>query len=142
MDSQADLVRRCQRGDSTAFAPLLRPYEFALSALIRYRIGHPQHAEDVLQEALVQAWTRIGTLKDPGKIGPWLMQIGRNQCRDFFKKAQRREKPTEDAALARVADSDSLRGIDGSYSVTRPPGRWSRFRSPSSRSPPCTTWRA
>ena len=109
MDSEADLVRRCQRGDSTAFAPLLRPYEFALAALIRYRIGHPQHAEDVLQEVLVQAWTRITTLKDPGKIGPWLMQIGRNQCRDFFKKAQRREKPTEDAALARAADSDSLR---------------------------------
>ena len=79
MDSEADLVRRCQAGDSAAFASLLRPYEYALAALIRYRIGHPQHAEDVLQDVLVQAWTRIGALKEPGRIGPWLMQIGRNQ---------------------------------------------------------------
>ena len=108
MDSEADLVRRCQMGDGTAFALLLRPYEYALAALIRYRIGHPQHAEDVLQEVLVQAWTRIGALREPDKIGPWLMQIARNQCRDFFKAAQRREKPTEDAALARTVDSDLL----------------------------------
>ena len=109
MDSEADLVRRCQAGDGAAFAPLLRPYEYALAALIRYRIGHPQHAEDVFQEALVQAWTRIGALREPDKIGPWLMQIGRNQCRDFFKGAQRREKPTEETALARAVDRDSLR---------------------------------
>ena len=109
MDSEAGLVRRCQEGDTTAFAPLLRPYEYALAALIRYRIGHPQHAEDVLQEVLVQAWTRIGALREPGRIGPWLMQIGRNQCRDFFKGAQRRERATEGAVLARAVDSDSLR---------------------------------
>lgn len=108
MDSEAALVRRCQAGDGAAFAPLLRPYEYALAALVRYRIGHPQHAEDVLQEVLVQAWTRIGALKDPDKIGPWLMQIGRNQCRDHFKAAQRREKPTEGEALARAVDRDSL----------------------------------
>ena len=70
MDSEADLVRRCQMGDGTAFAPLLRPYEYALAALIRYRIGHPQHAEDVLQEALVQAWTRIGALKNQTRSAP------------------------------------------------------------------------
>ncbi len=109
MDSEADLVRRCQKGDTAAFAPLLRPYEYALAALIRYRIGHPQHAEDVLQEVLVRAWTRIGALQEPDRIGPWLMQIGRNQCRDFFKGAQRREEPTEGAALARAVDRDSLR---------------------------------
>ena len=109
MDSEVDLVRRCQRGDSSAFAPLLRPYEFALAALIRYRIGHSQHAEDVLQETLVQAWTRIATLKQPDKIGPWLMQIARNQCRDSFKAAQRREKLTGGAVLARAVDSGSLR---------------------------------
>ena len=109
MDSEADLVRRCQAGDGAAFAQLLRPYEYALAALIRYRIGHQQHAEDVFQEALVQAWTRIGALREPDKIGPWLMQIGRNQCRDFFKGAQRREKPTEETALARAIDRDSLR---------------------------------
>lgn len=108
MDSEADLVRRCQAGDGAAFAPLMRPYEYALAALVRYRLGHPQHAEDVLQEVLVQAWTRIGALKDPDKIGPWLMQIGRNQCRDFFKAAKRREKPTEGEALARAVDRDSL----------------------------------
>ena len=108
MDSEVELVRRCQAGDSGAFAPLLRPYEYALAALIRYRIGHPQYAEDVLQEALVQAWTRIGTLKEPEKIGPWLMQIGRNQCRDFFKAAQRRERPTQAEALERTVDKGEV----------------------------------
>ena len=109
MESEACLVRRCQEGEAAAFAPLLRPYEYALAALIRYRIGHPQQAEDVLQEVLVHAWTRIGTLEKPDRIGPWLMQIGRNQCRDFFKGAQRRERATEGAVLARAVDSDSLR---------------------------------
>ena len=56
MDSEADFVRRCQAGDSAAFASLLRPYEYALAALIRYRIGHPQHAETYCR----MCWCRPG----------------------------------------------------------------------------------
>ncbi|NKB70716.1 MAG: sigma-70 family RNA polymerase sigma factor [Candidatus Latescibacteria bacterium] len=108
MDSEAELVRRCQAGDETAFAPLMRPYEYALAALIRYRIGHPQQAEDILQDTLVLAWGRIGTLKEADKIGAWLMQIGRNLCRDYFKAAQRRERPTEAGELARALDGGQV----------------------------------
>ena len=93
--SDVELVRRGAQGDECAFVELVRRYEPQLARLIRYQVGHPQHAEDVLQETLVQAWVDLRTLREPHRVRSWLLQVARNRCRDFFKSSQRRERPTE-----------------------------------------------
>jgi len=46
-------------------------------ALAKVRNFH--EAEDVVQATLLVAFRRLGTLREEGKFGPWLMQIARSQ---------------------------------------------------------------
>jgi RNA polymerase sigma-70 factor (ECF subfamily) len=82
-----DLVSRARRGDGSAFAQLIRRHE-RLALGVAYGVLHDaQLAGDVVQEAFVKAWRRLGDLAEAGRFGPWLCGIVRNLCVD-----QRRRK--------------------------------------------------
>ena len=49
-------------------------------------------AEDVMQEALFEAYRKIETLDDPGALRPWLFRIAHNRCIDFLRSRQARER--------------------------------------------------
>lgn len=102
------LVCRCAQGDEQAFVELVRRYEQLLATLIRYQIDNLDHAEDVLQETLLHAWIGLRRLREPKKVGAWLLQIARNQCRDFHKSSQRRDLPTEDQDLKQIVNRFGL----------------------------------
>ena len=55
------------------------------------QVRHEAAAEDIVQEVLVKAYTRQGTLKEPSKLRPWLYQITRNAIIDYY----RLQKPSE-----------------------------------------------
>ena len=49
------LARLSAQGNESAFVELIRRHERQLAALIQYQLGNFDHAEDVLQETLLQA---------------------------------------------------------------------------------------
>src|SRR5690348_527292 len=49
-------------------------------------------AEDVMQEALFEAYRKIETLDDPGALPPWLFRIAHNRCIDFLRSRQARQR--------------------------------------------------
>ncbi len=104
----AVLIHRSARGDEQAFAHLVGRYEYQLAIQIRYLLDNTEDAEDILQETLLDAWTGIGRLRDPGKFRGWLLQIARNRCRDFHRSKQRRDLPTERGELEQIASRSSL----------------------------------
>ncbi len=63
----------------------------ALYRFVLQHVGHEAAAEDIVQEVLVKAYTRQGTLKEPAKLRPWLYQITRNAIIDYY----RLQKPSE-----------------------------------------------
>ena len=84
------LARLVGQGNEAAFVTLIRRYERVLAGLIRSRIGSVDQVQDVLQETLVHAWR--GLRQDtPRDVRPWLLQVARNRCRDYFRSPQRRE---------------------------------------------------
>lgn len=93
------LVARSLAGDAQAFMVLARRYRGPLSSLIRFRVGSPDDAQDVMQETLLAAWSGLPRLREPQRFRPWLLQVARNRCRDFLKSTHRRDEPTEGRLL-------------------------------------------
>lgn len=54
--------------------------------------GSVLDGEDVMQEALFEAYTKIKTLEDPGAMRPWLFRIAHNRCIDFLRTRHARER--------------------------------------------------
>ena len=57
----------------------------ALYRFVLQRVSDEAAAEDIVQEVLVKAYTRQGTLKEPSKLRSWLYQITRNAIIDYFR---------------------------------------------------------
>jgi len=75
------LVRDAQAGDVAALGVLFDRYRPAMHGVALGVLGRPGEAEDAVQDAMLTALGRIGDLRDPGAIGPWLKMIVRNCCR-------------------------------------------------------------
>ncbi|MET8138888.1 sigma-70 family RNA polymerase sigma factor [Sphaerisporangium sp. NPDC005288] len=79
--ADADLVREAQSGDACSLGLLLARHQADMRAVALSILGHGPDAEDAVQEAVLIALRRIGDLRDPDALGPWLRAIVRNVCR-------------------------------------------------------------
>lgn len=79
--TDVDLVRAAGRGDIGALGLLLRRHRPSLLAVATSLLGYGPDAEDAVQEASLVALSRIGDLRDPEAVGPWLRAVVRNACR-------------------------------------------------------------
>jgi len=89
------LVMRCQEGDATALDELLTRWQ---ERLWRHAVRLTDDAEaawDILQETMVAISRRITHLADPAAFSAWAYTIATNQCRDFFRRKQRRHRLVE-----------------------------------------------
>jgi RNA polymerase sigma-70 factor (ECF subfamily) len=84
-------------------------------------LGDARDAEDAVQEALLRAWTRLGTLSDPAAFRPWFDRVLVNICRDRLRRRSKvRFVPIEAGAGATAADpfrdllarDEALRALD------------------------------
>ncbi|MFI6345047.1 RNA polymerase sigma factor [Streptomyces sp. NPDC050560] len=79
--TDAEMARAAQAGDASALGSLLVRHRPALLAVAVSLIGYGPDAEDAVQEASMIALRRIGGLRDPAAVAPWLRAVVRNVCR-------------------------------------------------------------
>jgi RNA polymerase sigma-70 factor (ECF subfamily) len=80
MPSTQDLVDSAKAGEKSAFGQLVRLYERA-AIIIAYSILHDYHtAQDVSQDAFLNAYANLHQLRDPSAFGPWILQIVRRNA--------------------------------------------------------------
>src|ERR1700728_3584671 len=84
-----DLVRLARTGDAAAFRLLVERYAASVRARAGRLCGRPQDAEDVVQEAFLQAFVAPDRLRDPDRFGAWLAGIVLN----VHRAATRRPPP-------------------------------------------------
>ena len=91
------LAARAADGDERAFAVLVRRHASYLRGFaIRY-MGSSLDADDVVQEAFVTAWRRIGDLRDPSQVRSWLATAVARRATDVMRtRARRRTYAIED----------------------------------------------
>jgi len=94
----ATLVVRAQEGDVRAFEALARRHQAVLYRVAVRVMGDPAEAEDALQEALVDAWRRIGAFRGDAAFSTWMYRIVTNRCVGMLRK--RRPVPVDGVADA------------------------------------------
>ncbi|MCB1026558.1 MAG: sigma-70 family RNA polymerase sigma factor [Microthrixaceae bacterium] len=110
-----DLVVKAAAGDHRAFARLHRRYERLVLSVVRAEMRRGStsaEVDDVAQEVFTLMWQRLGTLRDPARLRPWLMQITRRAVIDHARKASRRPILDSDDEVALELTSDGLPGPD------------------------------
>lgn len=104
---EAALVRRCQAGDSDAFGMLVEQYRSILFGTAYLMIRDRGLAEDVVQEALIQMWRHLPSLRLHSSFKAWLMRIMVNEVKQQLRKKQVPTVPLEQASEVE-SDSDEV----------------------------------
>jgi RNA polymerase sigma-70 factor, ECF subfamily len=117
----AALVREAATGDPEAMERLLMraqevAYRFSLLVC-----GHPEDAEDVMQDALLKTYRHVAHIAEPEAFRTWLYTTVRNTC--LMKRRRRAGEPahhvsieqgipTADGASAPIDVADTARSAD------------------------------
>jgi DNA-directed RNA polymerase specialized sigma24 family protein len=97
MDTER-LVRRAAQGDLPAFVELTRRFQhFAFGSALAL-VGDFHHAEDIVQEALVAAWSSLPGLANPTAFPGWLRSIVRHHAFRAVRRKHLEEFPLDAAA--------------------------------------------
>jgi len=74
---------------------------------LAYRYAsNPSEAEDIAQDALLRAWRRRSTLREPDRRNQWLATIVRNEA--FRQHARVRPDPTDTIELSEGAEDSRV----------------------------------
>ena len=90
-DEEAALVRRAAAGDADAVRPIIRAHNQRLYRLVRAVLRSNADAEDVLQEAYLQAFSQLAGFKGEASLSTWLSRIALNAAL-MRLRAQKRQK--------------------------------------------------
>ncbi|HUG39214.1 MAG TPA: RNA polymerase sigma factor [Longimicrobiales bacterium] len=94
----ATLVARVLQGHRAAYERLVRRHQAALFRHARGMGLDSDTAEDMVQEALVRAYTSLADCRDGAAFRAWAFRILRNCCLDHFKNIRRRDVPFDEAS--------------------------------------------
>lgn len=108
---QSLLVARALSGEQEAFNDIVTQFSGLMLRTASMIVGDRDVAEDVVQDAFIQAWHHLPDLREAGALRPWLMRIVVNQCISFKRRLARttafmRQTLSEQESdmIARVAD--------------------------------------
>ncbi len=78
MKEDSLLIRETLAGDTGAFDQLVQKYQDRLYNTLVHALGNRHEAEDVMQDAFCQAYTKLSTFKGKSAFYTWLYRIAFN----------------------------------------------------------------
>ena len=80
-----ELVALARQGDKDAFGLLTQRYQVIARRFALRFIGNEDGAQDLAQEAMLQAYLSLEHLRDPARFKSWLCGIVLNVCRSHLR---------------------------------------------------------
>lgn len=114
-ETDAELIARMREGDISAFEAIVERYRSVLIARAYARLDSLADAEDVAQEAFVQAFFHLDELRDPHALLAWLRRVTERLV--LMHLRGRREEPVDPADIDlmvrnRTDTGDPTHGVD------------------------------
>jgi RNA polymerase sigma-70 factor, ECF subfamily len=105
-DSEGTLVQRAQRGDERAFATLYQLHSKRVYSVCLRMTRDVAAAEDLAQEAFIQAFRKLNSFRGDSVFSTWLYRIAVNTV---LMKLRRRNQPVLSLDGPVSSDSPSLK---------------------------------
>ncbi len=81
-----EIIDQCKEGSQKAQFQLYKLYYRPMFSICMRLVNNTAEAEDVMQEAFLNAFTKIDTYKGEVSFGAWLKRIVINRSLDYLKK--------------------------------------------------------
>lgn len=89
-------IALAREGDLSAFEKLYRRHVGRVHGLCRRMVSDRQLAEDLTQEAFVQAWRKLGSFDGRSELSTWLHRLTVNLVWSRLRRTLRRRELAED----------------------------------------------
>ena len=110
----AELVRRFCAGDQQALAEIYDRYASRVYTMCAHMLADRSAAEDVCGDVFLVAVERLGQLRDPSRLKPWLFAIARRQV---YLKTRRGSRTVASEEVSEMSDFEALRTADASSTI-------------------------
>jgi RNA polymerase sigma-70 factor, ECF subfamily len=106
LNSDLDLIKRAQEGDADAFASLFHAHKARVYSVCLRLTNNTTEAEDLTQDAFLQAFRKLSTFRGDSALSTWLYRIAVNTVLMRFRKKALRyisldEPSNQDARFVR-----------------------------------------
>ena len=114
----AELVAGVLAGDREAFAAVYDRYGDRLFDFAHSMLRQREDAEDAVADSFVLVAERLGQLRDPERLRPWLYTIVRSECLRRLK-ARKRVAYGGEEQLVDMADASNTPDAEAELSALR-----------------------
>ena len=109
----ASTLAQAASGDAEALSRIVAAHHLDLIRISQLICRDASLGEEAAQAAWSIAWRKLGTVRDPNRLRPWLMAIAANEARQILRR--RRVRPVveipPDVAAADASDPQSRSGL-------------------------------
>jgi RNA polymerase sigma-70 factor (ECF subfamily) len=92
------MLASASAGDELAFRRIIADHHEDMRRVCRAIAGDDAVADEAVAAAWVVAWKKLGTVRGPAQLRPWLVSVAANEVRQLLRKRRRRaeiELPVE-----------------------------------------------
>ena len=111
VENDIQLIHRILSGDETAFSALVQKYQKSVHALAWRKVGDFHIAEEIAQDAFLQAYKNLATLRNPNQFAGWLYVIANRLCLKWLQKKKTPVQSLEGTSVMEVEKSSYKRYV-------------------------------
>lgn len=105
---EVDLITRCRKGDIKSYELLYNRYSHAMYHTCLRIVMNAADAEDILQDAFMEAFVSLDKLKDASAFGGWIKRIMINKSVNFVRRHRKNWLNVDDAGLTGLPEEQAF----------------------------------
>jgi RNA polymerase sigma-70 factor (ECF subfamily) len=102
--NDADLIERCQAGETEAFEALVQTYQRGLFNIALRLLGRYEDARDATQTTFIKAYEHLDRFDPAQRFFSWIYRILKNECLNVLRARRQSEPVPLDWPAAGVPD--------------------------------------